>query len=86
MRYDFRRIFNPTKEEQEEDRKRYKELHYELAKEKGCSTCKNCIHVRNYPDYVTAEECDCSAGLECDTVLFSVKNCPEWLDGYEELM
>lgn len=29
-----RRIFNPTKEEQEEDRQKYKKLHYELAKKK----------------------------------------------------
>lgn len=82
MKYDLRRIFNPTKEEQEEDRQKCKELHYELAKEKGCSTCKHCVHVRNYPAFVTGEECECSAGLECDTVLFSVKNCPEWIDGY----
>ncbi len=80
-----RRIFNPTKEEQEEDRQKYKKLHYELAKEKGCSTCLHCIHVRNYPGFVTGEECECSAGLECDTVLFLVKNCPEWVDGYEEI-
>ena len=63
MKYDLRRIFNPTKEEQEEDRKRYKELHYELAAKKGCSTCKHCVHVRDYPGFVTAEECECSAGL-----------------------
>lgn len=81
-----RRIFNPTKEEQEEDRQRYKELHYELAEKKGCSTCKHCVHVRNYPGFVTGEEYECSVGLECDTVLFSVENCPEWADGYEELL
>ena len=61
-------------------------LSVELAKKKGCSTCKHCVHVREFPDYVTGEECECSAGLECDTVLFSVKNCPEWIDGYEELL
>ena len=75
-----RRIFNPTKEEQEEDRQKYKKIHYELVKKKGCSTCKHCVHVRNYPGFVTAEECECSAGLECDTVLFSVINCPEWIE------
>ena len=80
-----RRIFNPTREEQEEDRQKYKALYYELAEKKGCSTCKHCIHVRNYPGFVTAEECECSAGLECDTVLFSVENCTEWVDGYDEL-
>ena len=86
MKHNLRRIFNPTKEEQEEDRKRYKEMHYSLAKLRGCSTCKHCIHVRDYPGFVTEEECECSAGLECDTVLFSIKNCPEWVDGYEELL
>ena len=30
-KYNLRRIFNPTKEEQEEDRQKYKELYYELA-------------------------------------------------------
>lgn len=83
-KYNLRRIFNPTKEEQEEDWQKYKKLHYELAEKKGCSTCKHCVHVRTYPDYVTGEECECSAGLECDTVLFSITNCPEWIDGYEE--
>ena len=51
--------------------------------DKGCSTCKNCKHVRNYPDYVTAEECDCTAGLQCDTVLFKVKDCPKWIGKFE---
>lgn len=86
MKYNFRRIFNPTKEEQEEDRRKYKALHYELAEKRGCSTCQHCIHVRNYHGFVTAEECECSAGLECDTVLFSVINCPEWIDDFEELL
>ena len=79
-----RRIFNPTEEEQEEDRRKHKELHYELAEKKGCSTCKHCIRVINYPGFVTAEECECAVGLKCDTVLFSVTNCPEWIDSYEE--
>lgn len=75
---DFRRIFCPTLEEQKEDFERYKKLHDELAKKKGCSTCKYCVRVRHYPGFVTGEECECIAGLECDTVLFSVSNCPKW--------
>lgn len=64
-----------------------KELSFQLYNEqkadKGCSTCKNCEHVRYYPAYVTGEECECTAGLECDTVLFTVKNCPKWAGKYE---
>lgn len=73
-----RRIFCPTPEEQKEDFERLKKIHNELAKEKGCSTCKYCVHVRYYPSFVTGEECECTAGLKCDTVLFSVSNCPKW--------
>ena len=58
-------------------------LYNEQKVDKGCSTCKFCKHVRNYPGFVTGEECDCTAGLECDTVLFSVKNCPKWAGKYE---
>ena len=55
----------------------------ELKADKGCSTCKHCRHVRNYPGFVTGEECECNAGLECDTVLFRVKNCLKWVGRYE---
>lgn len=74
------RIFNPTKEEREEDMKRSKMIHEKLSVKRECSTCNHCVHVRNYPGYVTAEECECNAGLICDTVLFSVENCPLWED------
>lgn len=57
-----------------------KRLHDEQKNEKGCSTCKNCEHIYNYPAYVTVEECICKVGLECDTVCFSVKNCPKWVE------
>lgn len=73
-----RRIFCPTEEEQLEDLKQHLMLHEKLKVKKGCSTCEYCMHVRNYPGFVTAEECECTAGLECDTVLFSVENCPKW--------
>lgn len=73
-----RRIFCPTPEEQREDFERLKKIHDELAKKKGCSTCKYCVYVCHYPGFVIGEECECAAGLECDTVLFSVSNCPKW--------
>lgn len=80
MIVDFNRVFNPTPEQQAEDRKRYIDIHKELAKEKGCSTCVNCKHVTNYPGFVLGEECECLAGLKCDTVFFTVKNCPQWVE------
>jgi hypothetical protein len=59
-------------------------LYNELKAKRGCSTCAHCKHIYDYPAYVTAEECVCMAGLECDTVLFSVKNCKEWVGRHEE--
>ena len=58
-------------------------LYNEQKSDRGCSTCKNCEHKYNYPDYVTGEECVCTVGLECDTVLFTVKNCPKWVGLFE---
>ena len=78
-----RRIFNPTPEEQAEDERRYKRIHDQLAKERECTTCKHCIHVIDYPGFVTGEENECDAGLKCDTVLYTVKDCPKWEDGYD---
>lgn len=59
-------------------------LYNEQKKEKGCSTCKHCVCVRHFPGFVTGEECECTAGLECDTVTFRVKNCPKWVGKHEE--
>ena len=59
-------------------------LYNEQRNEKGCSTCKHCVRVRNLPGFVTGEECECTAGLECDTVTFRVKNCPKWVGKHEE--
>ncbi len=56
-----------------------KMLYNEQKGIKGCSTCKHCEHIHNYPGYVSAEESICRAGLECDTVCFTVKNCPKYL-------
>lgn len=58
-------------------------LYDEQKGNKGCSTCKHCAQVYNYPGYVTAEECVCRAGLKCDTVCFSVKHCPKWVGKFE---
>ena len=73
-----RRLFAPTLDEREEDRKRLLKIFNEQAQDRGCTTCSHCVHIQSYPRFVTAEECKCDAGLECDTVLFSVKNCPKW--------
>lgn len=80
-----RRIFCPTPEEVEEDLRNLKKIHDQQAKEKGCSTCEYCKHVIDYPGFVTGEESVCTEGLECDTVLFSVKNCSKWKDGWKRL-
>lgn len=57
----------------------------EQKTEKGCSTCKNCTRVENYPGFVTAEECMCEKGLKCDTVLFTIKNCSKWEGKFESI-
>lgn len=66
---------------------RMKKIFDKAAKSRGCSTCTNIRHVVDYPGFVTGEENECTVGLECDTVFFSVKNCPqykemEWKDAY----
>lgn len=76
-----RRIFKPTSEEQEEDLKNFEAIFEGQAKRKGCITCSHCHHVISYPGFVTGEECECDAGLKCDTVLESVDNCPSWEKG-----
>ena len=55
-----------------------KKCHEEQKAKKGCSTCKNIRHVIDYPGFVTGEENECTVGLTCDTVLFSVTDCPKW--------
>ena len=61
-----------------------KRLYDKQKVDKGCSTCKYCEHIYNYPGYVTAEESICRVGLECDTVYFTIKNCPKWVGNFEE--
>jgi hypothetical protein len=60
-----------------------KRLYDEQKGNKGCSTCKHCEHIQHFPANVTAEESICRAGLECNTVLFSVKDCPKWVGKFE---
>ncbi len=78
MNVDFQRTFCPTKEQQIEFYKKQFELYKYISKQKGCSTCANKKHVVSYPNYVIAEEYKCTVGLECDTVLHSVNNCPKY--------
>lgn len=56
----------------------------EQKDDKGCSTCAHLKRVHQYPGFVTAEECECDAGLKCDTVFFTVNNCPKWVWLFEE--
>ena len=57
-------------------------VYNENKSDKGCDTCKNCEHVRNY-SHTAGEEYECTVGLQCDTVYFEVKNCPKWIGQFE---
>lgn len=81
MMVDFNAVF--ASEQDLDELKRFYELHKELAKKRGCSTCAHCRRVINLPGFVTGEECVCDAGLQCDTVLFNVKDCPKWRENDE---
>lgn len=74
----FDQVFRPTQGEIEARNNLIKRLYEEEVVKKGCLACTHCHHVRRYPDYVTGEEYDCEAGLECDTILDTVKDCPSW--------
>lgn len=80
MMCDFRRTFQLTPEEKAEDIRKLKKMWDESVKEHGCTTCANCEHVRRYPDFVTGEEHECKVGLECDTILGTVKNCEKYVE------
>ena len=56
-------MFSPTPEERKEDLRKYRKIYNELKQDKGCSTCKHCVHVADYLAFVTAEECECKAGI-----------------------
>lgn len=78
-------IFNPTPEQKQQQFERYLQIHKELSVKRGCSTCKHCKHVLDLPGFVTGEECECDVGLQCDTVLFRIKNCELWEDSLEQV-
>lgn len=78
MLCDFRRVFQPTEEEMKQDELLFKKMWDEIKKKRSCVTCEYCIHVINYPDFVTGEECACTAGLKCDTVLDTTVNCKRY--------
>ena len=80
----FDRVFRPTKEEKEQQIAFIKKIYEDSKEDRGCYTCVNCVHVREYPSWCTGEECNCLAGLKCDTVLGSVKNCSQYIE--KELM
>lgn len=80
MRSIFRRVFFPTKEEIHQQCEFLRKIHKKSAKKHGCTTCANCVHVISYPGFVTGEECECSVGLECDTVLDTVRNCEKYIE------
>lgn len=75
----FRKTFFPTKEETEKQKEFLIKIHKESAKKRGCITCVNCVQVRHYPGFVTGEECECTLGLKCDTILDTVKNCEKYV-------
>ena len=77
-------LFNPTLIDQLKDMKKMKDLHDKAAVEKGCATCRNKELIGEYnPSWYDCEKYRCTMGLECDTMLSSVKDCPMWEDGFE---
>lgn len=78
-------IFFPSPERIAKMREIAKEIHDTEKLKKGCVTCSHCHHVYNYPGFVTAEECECDAELECDTVCYSIENCPKWEEDTDEV-
>lgn len=76
----FRRVFFPTKEEIHQQCEFLRIIHRENAKKRGCNSCANCVHVRHYPGFVTGEECECTVGLKCDTMLDTVRNCEKYIE------
>ena len=81
-----RDIFYPSPERIATIRAIAKEIHDKEKVKRGCITCSHCHHVCDYPGFVTAEECECDAGLECDTVLHSIRNCNKWEDGWNRIL
>lgn len=77
----FYSTFKPTPEEKAEREAKMQKIFKKAARDKGCSTCKHCVENKDltyYPSFCTVERSKCLQGLKCDTVLFSVKNCPRY--------
>ena len=61
--FDFRRAFHQTREEQEEDRRRYMEACQKAIERKACCTCVHHISVSGYHlGFVTGADEDCELG------------------------
>ena len=74
-----RELFTPmTPEEEKKHMERLRELFKDDIERRGCITCEYCEHYVNLPGFVTGEECRCTKGLKCDTVLNRVLNCEEY--------
>lgn len=83
-----RETFVPSPEKEKNFFNHAQDIIIGQSPKRGCGTCKNVKCVSHYPGFVTAEECICTVGLQCDTVLFEVNHCPKWvfcLDGVTPL-
>lgn len=80
-------VFKPTPEEQAMQRTRMQKVFNMAAKDEGCSTCEYCVvntDLPYHPTFGMVEQNKCMQGLECDTVLFSVKHCPKYKKSEDE--
>ena len=73
-----RDIFCPSEEKVAAYRAQRMLIFESLSKREGCETCAHCRRITEYPGFVTGEECECTVGLACDTVLFRVTHCPKY--------
>ena len=63
MGFSLRRVFNPTSEEQEEDKRKLAEACQYNIERKACCTCVHCFDVPGYhPGFVIGGEMDCDLG------------------------
>lgn len=63
MMADFRRIFHPTPEEQQEDYRKFAAVMRQGVNEKWCTSCVHFISVPGYhPGFVTGADADCDTG------------------------
>ena len=74
MMIDFNRVFNPSIEEKEKDKRFIENIRKNAALQKTCTTCSNCT----CPSSVMIDEWSCSLGMECNAL---VKDCPSYREG-----